>query len=75
MIKSIAKSMALTPDFLNLDEDCENHSKCKDNNIFLLPQNLYHILSKVLGEKYHHLGIEGFLLSFELDIDVEWNCP
>lgn len=66
--------LSITPDSLNLDEDCENDSKCKDSSIFLPPQNLHHILSKVLGEEYHHPGIEGFLLSSELDIDAEWNC-
>ncbi|XP_041009170.1 uncharacterized protein LOC121253247 isoform X2 [Juglans microcarpa x Juglans regia] len=66
--------LSITPDYLNLDEDCENDTKCKDGSILLAPQDLCHIMSKVLDEKNHHPGIEGFLLSSELDIDVEWNC-
>ncbi|KAG6719216.1 hypothetical protein I3842_04G191100 [Carya illinoinensis] len=66
--------LPITADYLNLDEDCENDTKCKDSSIFFAPQSLRHIMSKVLGEKYHHPGIEGFLLSSELDFDVEWNC-
>jgi hypothetical protein len=29
----------------------------------------------VFSERYHNPGVEGFLLSSGLDIDLEWNCP
>ena len=35
-------------------------------------------MSKVFGERYHHPGFEGVLLSdlsSGLDFDLEWDCP
>ena len=32
-------------------------------------------MSKVFCERYHHPGLEGFLLRSGLDIDLEWDCP
>ena len=42
--------------------------------MFLSPHNL-HIMSKVFGERYHHPGLEGFLLCSRLDIELEWDHP
>ena len=42
--------------------------------MFLSPHNLL-IMSKVFCERYHHPGLEGFLLHSGLDIDLEWDCP
>ena len=33
------------------------------------------LMSKVFCERYHHPGLEGFLLRSGLDIDLEWDCP
>ena len=62
---------------LTLAEDCRNDTKCKDSSMFFSPYNL-HIMSKVFGERYHHPGFEGVLLSnlsSGLDFDLEWDCP
>ena len=32
-------------------------------------------MSKVFGERYHHPGFKGVLLSSGLDFDLEWDCP
>ena len=32
-------------------------------------------MSKVFCERYHHPGLEGFLLHSGLDIDLEWDRP
>ncbi|XP_065624510.1 uncharacterized protein LOC111986220 isoform X3 [Quercus suber] len=67
-------ALTLAPDYLTLDEDHKNDTKCKDSSIFFFPHNL-NIMSKVFGERYHHPGFEGVLLSSGLDFDLEWDCP
>jgi hypothetical protein len=67
-------ALTLAPDYLTPAENCKNDTKCKDSSLLLSPQNLQ-IMSKVFSERYHNPGVEGFLLSSGLDIDLEWNCP
>ncbi|XP_030925660.1 uncharacterized protein LOC115952620 isoform X2 [Quercus lobata] len=67
-------ALTLAPDYLTLAEDHKNDTKCKDSSIFFSPHNL-DIMSKVFGERYHHPGFEGVLLSSGLDLDLEWDCP
>uniref|UniRef100_A0A7N2ML85 Uncharacterized protein n=1 Tax=Quercus lobata TaxID=97700 RepID=A0A7N2ML85_QUELO len=67
-------ALTLAPDYLTLAEDHKNDTKCKDSSIFFSPHNL-DIMSKVFGERYHHPGFEGVLLSSGLDFDLEWDCP
>nr|POE84367.1 hypothetical protein CFP56_66404 [Quercus suber] len=67
-------ALTLAPDYLTLDEDHKNDTKCKDSSIFFSPHNL-NIMRKVFGERYHHPGFEGVLLSSGLDFDLEWDCP
>ncbi|XP_059431425.1 uncharacterized protein LOC132164922 isoform X2 [Corylus avellana] len=61
-------ALSLTPDYLNLAEDCKNDTECKDNSIFRAPQNLHHIMSKVFSKTYHCPGIEGSLFSSALGL-------
>ena len=70
-------ALTLAPDYLTLAEDHKNDTKCKDSSIFFSPHNL-NIMSKVFGERYHHPGFKGVLLSdlsSGLDFDLEWVCP
>ncbi|XP_050252028.1 uncharacterized protein LOC126698686 isoform X6 [Quercus robur] len=67
-------ALTLAPDYLTLAEDHKNDTKCKDSSIFFSPHNL-DIMSKVFGERYHHPGFEGVLVSSGLDFDLEWDCP
>ena len=70
-------ALTLAPDCLTLAEDNKHDKKCQDSSIFFSPHNL-DIISKVFGERYHHPGFEGVLLSdlsSGLDFDLEWDCP
>ena len=67
-------ALTLAPDYLTLAEDHKNDTKCQDSSIFFSPHTL-NIMSKVFGERYHHPGFEGVLLSSGLDFDLEWDCP
>ena len=67
-------ALTLAPDYLTLAYDCRNDTICKDSSMVLSPHNL-HIMSKVFYERYHHPGLEGFLLCSGLDIDLECDCP